>query len=68
MAALVREAGLAVLGEWREEREKNPKEVEDASIPFEAISSRHFEKAYQKVRPSVSPEDRVRSVDCNFLS
>lgn len=54
LAALVREAGLAVMMEWREKGEG----VDDFS--FQSISARHFERAFQKVRPSVSPEDRMR--------
>lgn len=54
LAALVREAGLAVMMEWREQGET----AQDLS--FQSISSRHFERAFQKVRPSVSPEDRMR--------
>eukprot|EP00604_Paraphysomonas_vestita_P000370 CAMPEP_0174826166 /NCGR_PEP_ID=MMETSP1107-20130205/43602_1 /TAXON_ID=36770 /ORGANISM="Paraphysomonas vestita, Strain GFlagA" /LENGTH=332 /DNA_ID=CAMNT_0016058735 /DNA_START=1310 /DNA_END=2308 /DNA_ORIENTATION=- len=58
LAALLREAGLAVMSEWREIYEQNSNK--DENIPFQSISSRHFEKAFLKVRPSVSPEDRIR--------
>lgn len=36
-------------------------EVEE-DLAFSKISTRHFEAAFNKVRPSVSPDDRARSV------
>lgn len=52
LAALLREAGLAVLQEYR----TGPAEVELSPI----VGARHFETALQRVRPSVAAEDRLR--------
>lgn len=61
LASLVREAGLAVLNEWRQEERNRLKS--DIAVPVSSshvISQRHFEIAFSKVRPSVSPEERAR--------
>jgi SpoVK/Ycf46/Vps4 family AAA+-type ATPase len=50
---------MSVMIEWREKAE-NLLDVQALSLSLESISSRHFERAFQKVRPSVSPEDRMR--------
>lgn len=65
LSALVREAGLSVIKELSAANELamtssslNP----DASavVPVTKICARHFEMALSKVKPSVSPQDRVR--------
>lgn len=73
LAALVREGGLAVMSEWREKMEarriQRGLDVSNgtsdgldsvADLEFSKISTRHFEVAFSKVRPSVSPDDRAR--------
>jgi ribosome biogenesis ATPase len=73
LAALVREGGLAVMSEWRERMEARRVQREldmsngicdgvstEAELEFSKISTRHFEVAFSKVRPSVSPDDRAR--------
>ncbi len=64
MAALVREAGLAVVREWREQQKllpsgDVPENDVDHAIKTE-ICARHFEAAFAKVRSSVSLQDRKR--------
>lgn len=55
LAALVREAGLAVV------KEKAECEVKDSSSDDKVfILARHFEAAFGRIRPSVSPEDRKK--------
>ena len=57
----MREAGLAVLNEWRQEEKNRAKsDIAVSPISNHAISQRHFEVAFSKVRPSVSPEERAR--------
>ena len=51
LAALVREAGIAVVREWSDN-----KILDDETC----ICARHFEEAFSRVRPSVSPFDRER--------
>jgi len=59
LSALVREAGLAVMREWREKNlAAAPGEQVKWSPP--AILARHFEAALSRVRPSVALEDRQR--------
>lgn len=50
LAALAREAGLAVL---RERMESNTG-TEDSSVPSLCVSQKHFEIAFSKIKPSVS--------------
>lgn len=58
LASLLREAGLAVVREWRE-KEKN--RLQDENLEMETvIYGRHFEAAFERVKPSVSPLDRKR--------
>lgn len=68
LAALVREAGLAVIKEISDD---NPfasplpssdegKEQQDAKYKDVKIRKRHFEVAFSRVRPSVNPQDRSR--------
>jgi SpoVK/Ycf46/Vps4 family AAA+-type ATPase len=59
LAALVREAGLSVMIEWRDARESSS-DPQSSELCFQSISTRHFERAFTKLRPSVSPEDRMR--------
>jgi ribosome biogenesis ATPase len=64
LANLVREAGMSVVKEWADEDpycvavdgEGNP--VTEAN-EVSCISTRHFEEAFKKVRPSVSATDRM---------
>ncbi|XP_050521327.1 nuclear valosin-containing protein-like [Daktulosphaira vitifoliae] len=51
LAALVREAGIICLEEYITSTEEN-KQL--------AIQNKHFDEALLKIRPSVSPEDRIR--------
>ena len=72
LAALVREAGLAVMQEWREKAVRTAqaaavdagKAYSPSSIVWPVgtprIAARHFEVALSRVRPSVSEEDRQR--------
>lgn len=55
IAALVREAGMAVVKDWSDD-DANDAEEQHSSF----ICSRHFEAAFLKVRPSVSAQDRLR--------
>ena len=59
LAALVREAGLAVI---REIGAKNGSDHKSEDSDYEKLSifSRHFESAFDRVRPSVSLNDRRR--------
>ena len=59
LAALVREAGLAVIREWRARIESSSVD-DDNSLNGAKILARHFEAAFKKVRPSVSADDRIR--------
>jgi SpoVK/Ycf46/Vps4 family AAA+-type ATPase len=59
LAALVREAGLSVMIEWKETRERS-QDPQSTELNFQSISTRHFERAFTKLRPSVTPEDRIR--------
>ena len=56
LAALVREAGMAVMQDWRKRRSQN----ESSSDEDFNISKAHFDAAFDKVRASVSAEDRRR--------
>lgn len=58
LSALVREAGMAVVREWRSDGVD--KASDDKESPRSVISSRHFEQAFQRVKPSVSAADRKR--------
>ena len=71
LAALVREGGLAVMNEWRVDMEARRQRlltegnsasdgIDEEEAEFSKISKRHFDVAFGKVRPSVSPEDRAR--------
>ncbi len=64
MAALVREAGIAVVKEWHDESKQQMESNAVSSTNFQnkdtALHPRHFEKAFEKVKPSVSVEDRRR--------
>ena len=62
LAALVREAGLAVLRELPRPSLSNLNADATTASPQIAmqIDSRHFEAALQKVKPSVSLKDRER--------
>lgn len=71
LAALVREAGLAVLQEWRQNFPQTNKittnwaiiaddNKDNSSISVPRIGSRHFDTAFSRVHPSVSAEDRLR--------
>ena len=59
LAALVREAGLAVIREWRATQNNNtdPTAIDTMST---TICGRHFESAFGKMRSSVSLQDRKR--------
>eukprot|EP01035_Chromulina_nebulosa_P019028 gene19028-24848_t len=57
LSALVREAGLAVIREWRDNIKSD---VESSRDINPVICSRHFESAFTKVRSSVSIQDRKR--------
>ena len=50
---------MSVMIEWREQGD-DLNDDQALSLSLQSISSRHFERAFQKVRPSVSPEDRLR--------
>lgn len=52
LAALVREAGIAVVREWSD--------INSVLEEDSCISARHFQDAFSRVRPSVSPFDRER--------
>jgi ribosome biogenesis ATPase len=58
LAALVREAGLAVI------KEISAREESGATAPIVEeiikIKARHFEKAFEKIKPSVNKSDRSR--------
>jgi ribosome biogenesis ATPase len=56
LAALVREAGLAVVKEWK----VSGNEAGDVDDIIPKIFARHFETALSKVQPSVSAQDRER--------
>ena len=56
LAALVREAGMAVMREMRQVSEDQRDELCERA----AIGARHFEEALQRTRPSVAREDRLR--------
>eukprot|EP01031_Cornospumella_fuschlensis_P037077 gene37077-45004_t len=56
-SALVREAGLAVIKEISKLRGLDQPAGQDECVKIEG---RHFERALQKVRPSVAPQDRKR--------
>lgn len=56
LAALVREAGMAVVREWSDEGDAAEISCEATSV----IAARHFEEAFKKVRPSVSMQDRLK--------
>jgi SpoVK/Ycf46/Vps4 family AAA+-type ATPase len=67
LASLVREAGLAVVREWRETQRaamstatslEDSSDKKDELIPI--ICSKHFDAAFGRVHPSVSPMDRQR--------
>ena len=72
LAALVREAGMAVLKEWRQTKIKTEDKFTDdnesiftgastgdmSSVP--SICMRHFDAAFDRVHPSVSAIDRKR--------
>lgn len=65
LSALVREAGLSVIKELSAANElamTSSSLNADASVvvPVTKICARHFEMALSKVKPSVSPQDRVR--------
>jgi ribosome biogenesis ATPase len=51
-AALIREAGLAVIKEWQHTKSDNEESLQ--------ICSRHIDVAYTKVKPSVSSDDQIR--------
>jgi ribosome biogenesis ATPase len=69
IAALVREAGLAVIREWRSRKDLSIDN--SSSVTVEEcgtfISKRHFENAFQYVQPSVSYHDRMRYEKVNIL-
>ena len=64
LSALVREAGLAVMREWREKAlaasTTSSNTASEVTSEPPRIFARHFEIALQKVRPSVAKEDRER--------
>jgi ribosome biogenesis ATPase len=70
LAALVREAGLAVIKEITAQSilsntayNSHTNDANDSSsspVMAVAIKARHFEKAFQKVKPSVNKRDRIR--------
>lgn len=65
LAALVREAGLAVVKEWRDLGRFHTMTLEDPQFSAESaqVCQRHFEAAFGKVKPSVAQEDRMRLVE-----
>ncbi len=69
LAALVREAGLAVVKEWKslepfdspELQNMNAQDERRSKLEFTTkISKRHFERALNTVKPSVASDDRKR--------
>lgn len=65
LSALVREAGLSVIKELSAANElamtsTGPNADTTAVVPVTKICARHFEMALSKVKPSVSPQDRIR--------
>ena len=68
LAALVREAGMAVMQDWRanmsgdDSANGSVKEAcgESLNDSFFKISTKHFECAFGKVKASVNVEDRKR--------
>mmetsp|Transcript_7423 Transcript_7423/g.12481 ORF Transcript_7423/g.12481 Transcript_7423/m.12481 type:complete len:825 (-) Transcript_7423:114-2588(-) len=65
LAALVREAGMGVMQDWRNNKFGEGLESVDAangavSTTSFSISSKHFDLAFGKVRASVNVEDRLR--------
>lgn len=65
LAALVREAGMGVMQDWRNNKFGEGSESVDAangavSTTSFSISSKHFDLAFGKVRASVNVEDRLR--------
>mgnify|MGYP005997112361 FL=1 len=55
-----REAGLAVMREWREKNLSAAGTGQQVKWSPPAILARHFEAALARVRPSVALEDRQR--------
>jgi ribosome biogenesis ATPase len=75
LSALVREAGLAVIKEVSDADDNNPSghlldadkqfgdpvdAAHEAKYQIVKIQKRHFEAAFQRVKPSVNPQDRER--------
>jgi ribosome biogenesis ATPase len=60
LAALVREAGMAVMRELRDSSSSSTTDGDGDSYAKTAISAKHFELALQRVRPSVTKQDRDR--------
>jgi ribosome biogenesis ATPase len=62
LSNLVREAGLAVMREWREKNLSAAGTGTGQQVKWSppAILARHFEAALARVRPSVALEDRQR--------
>lgn len=65
LSALVREAGLSVIKELSAANELamtsgGPNADATTVAPVTKICARHFEMALSKVKPSVSPQDRIR--------
>ena len=63
LSALVREAGLAVLSDWRSQRaasSSSENNSNDLGASSNFISRKHLDYALGKVKPSVNIEDRKR--------
>lgn len=69
LSALVREAGLSVIKELSAANElamTTGGSTDATTAPITKICARHFEMALSKVKPSVSPQDRIRYEKVRF--
>ena len=60
LAALVREAAMAVVKNWTDEQDNDDLSIKTDDECHQVMQSHHFREALSKVHPSVSFQDRLR--------